>query len=46
MFVETTEEFLYYQIENKLFKIPTYGVILKIIDFGRYYLSCKQFSVF
>ena len=46
MFVETTEEFLYYQIENKLFKIPTYGVILKIIDFGRTIYRVNNFQYF
>ena len=28
-------EFLYYKINNKYFKVPTYGKIFKIIDFGR-----------
>ena len=29
------EEDLYYKIEHKLYKVPTYGKIYKIIDFGR-----------
>jgi len=35
MFVETTEEFLYYFYEDQYYKVPTYGRIFKIIDFGR-----------
>jgi len=35
MFVSTKEEFLYYQFNSKFFKIPTFGKITKIIDFGR-----------
>jgi hypothetical protein len=35
MFQKTTEEYLYYEFENILFKIPTFGKVVKIIDFGR-----------
>ena len=35
MFVETTEEFIYYLYEGQHYKVPTYGRIFKIIDFGR-----------
>jgi len=35
MFKETQEEYLYYKINNTYFKIPTFGKIAKIIDFGR-----------
>jgi hypothetical protein len=35
MFIETTEEFIYYLYENQFYKVPTYGRIFKIIDFGR-----------
>jgi hypothetical protein len=35
MFVSTTKEFLHYKILGKYYKIPTYGKIYKIIDFGR-----------
>ena len=35
MFIETTEEFIYYIHENQYYKVPTYGRIFKIIDFGR-----------
>ena len=31
----TEEEFLYYKINNKYFKVPTYGYTMMIIDFGR-----------
>jgi hypothetical protein len=35
MFVSTKQEFIYYKFENKYYAIPTFGKILKIIDFGR-----------
>ena len=35
MCISTTEEFLHYKIMGKYYKIPTYGRIYKIIDFGR-----------
>lgn len=35
MFVPTDEDFLYYEFNSKYFKIPTFGKIVKIIDFGR-----------
>jgi hypothetical protein len=35
MFVETTEPYLYYTYKNIHYKVPTYGRIFKIIDFGR-----------
>ena len=35
MFIETTEEFIYYLIDEQYYKVPTYGRIFKIIDFGR-----------
>jgi hypothetical protein len=35
MFVETTEEFIYYIYEGQHYKVPTYGRIFKLIDFGR-----------
>ena len=35
MCISTKEEFLYYKILGKNYKIPTYGRIYKIIDFGR-----------
>lgn len=35
MFIETNKKYLYYKYNNKYYKIPTYGKIFKIIDFGR-----------
>jgi len=35
MFVETDQEFLYYKFDKKIYKVPTYGKLYKIIDFGR-----------
>jgi hypothetical protein len=35
MFVSTDVEFLYYKYNNIYYKVPTYGRIFKIIDFGR-----------
>ena len=35
MFKTTELEFLYFQVRNKYYKIPTFNKITKIIDFGR-----------
>jgi hypothetical protein len=35
MFNNTDRQFIYYQFNNKVYKIPTFGRIFKIIDFGR-----------
>lgn len=35
MYSNTDVEYLYYQFEGKNYKVPTYGKIFKIIDFGR-----------
>lgn len=35
MYVNAEEEFLYYKFNNKTYKVPTYGKMYKIIDFGR-----------
>jgi hypothetical protein len=45
MYVETEEEFLYYQIDGVCYKVPTNGRIFKLIDFGRaiYRFSGKTF---
>jgi hypothetical protein len=42
MFVETKEEFLYYKIKNQYYKVPTYGKIYKLIDFGRAIYTYKN----
>jgi hypothetical protein len=45
MYVTTDKEFLYYRYNKKTYKVPTYGRIFKIIDFGRsiYRFSGKTF---
>ena len=35
MFVNTNQEFLFFEIKKTIYKIPTFGKITKIIDFGR-----------
>mgnify|MGYP001206865759 FL=1 len=35
MYTKTEKTFLYYKFNNIYFKVPTYGYIFKIIDFGR-----------
>lgn len=45
MYIDTDIEYLYYIVEGKTYKVPTYGKIFKIIDFGRgiYKFNGKQF---
>lgn len=35
MFIPTTEEYLFYCYKEQHYKVPTFGKIFKIIDFGR-----------
>jgi hypothetical protein len=35
MYKNTTVEYLYYQYKKQVYRVPTYGKIYKIIDFGR-----------
>jgi hypothetical protein len=35
MYNETSKKFIYYCYKNKHYKVPTFGKIFKIIDFGR-----------
>ena len=35
MYVHTDKKYIYYKFNDKHYKIPTYGKIFKIIDFGR-----------
>jgi len=35
MYSNTNQEFLYYKYNGQVYKVPTYGKIFKIIDFGR-----------
>ena len=34
MYQETDKQFIYYNYNNKYYKVPTFGKIYKIIDFG------------
>ena len=35
MYVSTEKQYLYYRVDGKHYKVPTFGRIFKIIDFGR-----------
>ena len=35
MYTQTDQKFIYYQYKNKTYRVPTFGRIIKIIDFGR-----------
>jgi hypothetical protein len=35
MYIQTNKKFIYYKCENKIYKVPTFGRLFKIIDFGR-----------
>ena len=35
MYINTDLEFIYYQYDSNIYKVPTYGKIFKLIDFGR-----------
>lgn len=35
MYKSTEQEFLYFKFEDRFYKLPTFGRIMKIIDFGR-----------
>lgn len=35
MYINTKQKYLYYHINNKNYRVPTFGRIYKIIDFGR-----------
>lgn len=41
MYVPTNKEFLYYNLGGTLYRIPTYGYTIKIIDFERGIMSLK-----
>ena len=45
MYISTSQPFIYYLYKNKYYKVPTFGKIYKIIDFGRaiYKLNGKTF---
>ena len=35
MYIETDKKFLYYKLNHVYYKVPTYGKLFKIIDYGR-----------
>jgi hypothetical protein len=41
MYIPTAEEFLYYTCEGALYRVPTFGYLIKIIDFERGTASVK-----
>jgi hypothetical protein len=45
MFVETDKPFLYYLYNGTHYRVPTYGKIFKIIDFGRAIYKYKSLTV-
>ena len=46
MYIKTSKQFLYYCFKGKYYKVPTYGKIYKIIDFGRSIYSLKDNLLF
>lgn len=42
MYVNTDIECLYYKFDNQFYRVPTYGRIFKIIDFGRAIYRFKE----
>lgn len=43
MYVYTSKKYLYYKFNNLTYKVPTYGKIYKIIDFGRAVYKFNKF---
>jgi hypothetical protein len=41
MYVPTDKEFMYYTLSGKTYRVPTFGVLIKIIDFDRACFSVK-----
>jgi hypothetical protein len=46
MYIETKHKYLYYRYASKLYKVPTFGKIYKIIDFGRSVYKYKGHTLF
>jgi hypothetical protein len=42
MFKNVNENYIHYKIQNNIYRIPTYGTIYKILDYGRSALSCNR----
>ena len=45
MYVETDKPYLYYLYDGTYYKVPTYGKIFKIIDFGRAVYKYKSLTI-
>lgn len=45
MYVPTTQEFLYYKHSGVCYKVPTYGYLMKIIDFDRCIVSLRLYGM-
>jgi hypothetical protein len=45
MFIETQKEYLYYTYDGKHYRVPTFGKIFKIIDFGRAVYKFKNITM-
>ena len=46
MFQPTKEKHLYYSVANKIYRIPTYGYVAKIIDFARATFKIGETPIF
>lgn len=46
MYVPTEKQYIYYRYNNQYYKVPTYGKIWKIIDFGRAIYKFKGRVIF
>jgi hypothetical protein len=46
MYVSTPHKFLYYRFSGKIYRVPTYGKIFKLIDFGRAWYSFRGQTLF
>ena len=42
MFVNTEVKYIWYKFDNSYCKVPTYGKIFKLIDFGRSIYKFKE----
>lgn len=45
MWVNTDVEYLNYKIDDKYYRVPTFGKLIKIIDYGRSIISVKVKSI-
>ena len=45
LFERTEKECLFYKVDSKYYKVPTYGYIIKIIDFGRATFDVNNYQV-